>query len=76
MSQAMIPQSAAYASISNAQAMRPTPVGGFARKMNPNQVLLSSSPLEVRNAKMERKNIVCQATAAPDVSSSPQILPK
>ena len=71
----MIAQCAAYASISNAQALRPTPVGGFAKKMNANQVLLSSFPLEVRNAKIERKNIVCQATAAPGVSSSPQILP-
>lgn len=65
----MIAQCAAYASISNPQAMRPALVGGFARKMNPNQVLLSSFPLEVRNAKVERKISVCQATAAPEVSS-------
>ncbi|KAG7671242.1 putative CBS domain-containing protein CBSX2, chloroplastic [Nannochloris sp. 'desiccata'] len=45
--------------------MRPTLVGGFARKLNPSQVLLNSSPQEVRNAKIERRHTVCQATAAP-----------
>jgi hypothetical protein len=75
MIQAMNTQRFAYASVSNAQAMRPATVGGFVRKVNPKQVVFSGSPLEIKNAKIERRN-VCQATAAPGVSMPFRFCPR
>jgi hypothetical protein len=69
----MTAQCCAYASISNAQAMRPISVGGFSRKLITSQFVLSGSSLEAKSSKTERRGNVCHATAAPGVSITPDL---